>query len=123
MVHAPRMPPGGQGNGRLSGDVRRRLDRYFDTSRFISSTGVGNFGTVGRNTLRGPAQCNTDFSVVKFLVFRERYRAEFRTEFFNIFNQTNFANPGNVVGTPNFGRILEATTGPRIVQLAFKFAF
>ncbi|WP_249356157.1 TonB-dependent receptor domain-containing protein [Chloracidobacterium aggregatum] len=115
--------PAGQGNGSLSGDVRRRLDRYFDTSRFVPSTGVGNFGTVGRNTLRGPAQCNTDFSVVKFLVFRERYRAEFRTEFFNIFNQTNFANPGNVVGTPNFGRILEATTGPRIVQFAFKFAF
>ncbi len=115
--------PAGQGNGSLSGDVRRRLDRYFDASRFVPSTGVGNFGTVGRNTLRGPAQCNTDFSVVKFLVFRERYRAEFRTEFFNIFNQTNFANPGNVVGTPNFGRILEATTGPRIVQFAFKFAF
>ncbi len=115
--------PTGQGNGALSGDVRRRLDRYFDTSRFISSTGIGNFGTVGRNTLRGPAQVNTDFSVVKFLVFRERYRAEFRTEFFNLFNQTNFANPGNVVGTPNFGRILETTTGPRIIQFAFKFAF
>ncbi|MDW8217130.1 MAG: TonB-dependent receptor [Acidobacteriota bacterium] len=115
--------PGGQGNGRLSGDVRRRLDRYFDTSRFIPSRGVGNFGTVGRNTLRGPAQANTDLSIVKFLVFQERYRAEFRTEFFNIFNQTNFANPGNVVGTPNFGRILETTTGPRIIQFAFKFAF
>ncbi len=114
---------GGQGDGRLSGDVRQRLDRYFDTSRFIPSTGVGNFGTVGRNTLRGPAQSNTDFSIVKFLTFQERYRAEFRAEFFNIFNQTNFANPGNVVGTPNFGRILEATTGPRIVQFAFKLAF
>ncbi|OYT73431.1 MAG: hypothetical protein CFK52_02170 [Chloracidobacterium sp. CP2_5A] len=113
----------GQGNGSLSGDVRRRLDRYFDTSRFVASTGVGNFGTVGRNTLRGPAQANTDFSIIKLLIFQERYRAEFRTEFFNIFNQTNFANPGNVVGTPNFGRILEATTGPRIVQFAFKFAF
>ncbi len=30
---------------------------------------------------------------MKLLPISERQRAEFRTEFFNAFNQTNFANP------------------------------
>lgn len=114
---------GFSGDPRTSGDVGDRVDNYFNRLAFVATTGSGNFGTVGRNTLRGPAQANTDFSVVKLLPFTERYRGEIRAEMFNLFNQVNFANPGNTVGTSNFGRILETSTGPRIIQFAFKFQF
>lgn len=116
------------------GGVRDRLNGFFNPLAFVQATGVGNFGNTGRNILRGPAQANTDISVVKFFQIRERQRLEFRTEFFNAFNQVNFANPvssgapalvnGALVTTnPNFGRILATSTGPRIVQFALKFQF
>ena len=53
------------------------------------------FGNTGRNILTGPGQKNVDFSVVKFIPFTERVRGEFRTEFFNLFNWANFANPNS----------------------------
>lgn len=120
--------PGFSGDARTSGDVSDRLNNYFNPLAFIPTSGVGNFGNVGRNTLRGPAQANTDISVVKFFNFGERMKGEFRTEFFNIFNQVNFANPINVLTiggsrNANAGRILETSTGPRIIQFAFKFSF
>jgi hypothetical protein len=73
---------------------------------------------------RGPGQKNLDFSVVKFIPFTERVRGEFRTEFFNLFNWTNFANPNNNIAVPaTFGRITQTSTGPRVIQLAFKLNF
>jgi hypothetical protein len=51
-------------------------------------------------------------------------RAEFRTEFFNLFNWTNFANPNNNIAVPaTFGRITATSSGPRVIQFAFKVNF
>jgi hypothetical protein len=47
---------------------------------------------------------------------------QFRAEAFNLFNQTRFAQPGNQIGTVNFGRITSADDG-RIIQLAVKYNF
>jgi hypothetical protein len=124
--------PGFRGSAARSGDVRRRLDNYFNTAAFVVATGTGNFGNTGRNILRGPAQANNDISIIKFFPIGERQRVEFRTEFFNAFNQTNFANPvstgaplvpGGPPLNPNFGRILSTSTGPRLIQFAFKYSF
>ncbi len=107
-----------------SGDVRSRLEQYFTRAGFVSAANrAGNFGTTGRNILRGPAQANTDISVVKFFPIRERQRIEFRAEFFNAFNQVNFANPVSVVQNINYGRILGTASGPRLIQFAFKYSF
>jgi hypothetical protein len=76
-----------------------------------------------------------DFSVVKFIPITESVRAEFRTEFFNIFNWANFANPNTNIAVPNFvnpngtvvpspfGRITATSAGPRVIQFAFKLNF
>ena len=53
----------------------------------------GTFGTMGRNIFRDSGFKNVDFSVFKDFKFRERFGAEFRVEFFNIFNHPNIANP------------------------------
>lgn len=107
----------------LEGSVHDRLDRYFDTSAFQPNSGLGNFGTTGRNILTGPDQRNLDFSVVKFFNFDDIRRFEFRTEFFNVFNNVSFADPVNVISSGAFGRIVRTSTGPRTIQFGFKFAF
>jgi hypothetical protein len=45
-----------------------------------------------------------------------------RSEFFNWFNQANFGLPGNDLNSPTAGKILSAAP-PRLVQLALKFLF
>jgi hypothetical protein len=78
------------------------VDRWFDTSAF---TAVPRFGNLGRNVIIGPGFNNTDFSIIKNTKVGEKLRAQFRAEFFDLFNHANFGQPGNVVGTPAFGRV------------------
>jgi Carboxypeptidase regulatory-like domain len=54
---------------------------------------LGQFGNMGRNTLPDSGFRNVDFSLAKNWHFGERFRAQFRAEFFNIFNHPNLANP------------------------------
>jgi hypothetical protein len=51
------------------------------------------FGTMGRNTFRDTGFKNLDLSVAKNWKFSERVGAQFRAEFFNVLNHSNFANP------------------------------
>ena len=54
---------------------------------------AGTFGTMGRNIFRDGGFKNVDFSIFKNFTFKERIGAQFRLEFFNIFNHPNIANP------------------------------
>lgn len=113
-----------------SGDVSSRLNGYFITSAFARSA-IGTaafdpnnpFGNVIRNLLTGPSQKNIDVSFIKFIPFTEKLRGELRAEMFNVFNWVNYANPNSNISGANFGRIERAATGPRVMQLAFKFSF
>jgi len=60
--------------------------------------GTRHFGNLGRNSLRGPAFKELNFSIFKNTNLTERLVLQFRAEFFNIFNHPNFANPN----LPNF---------------------
>ena len=96
-----------------------------------------DFGSVGRNVLRGPSQTNVDFSILKRFPIRESKNIEFRAEFFNLFNHVNFANPisnfnavtsfgpntGQVLSPGDFGRIISTSNNPRLIQLALKLNF
>ena len=59
----------------------------------------------------------------------ERVRMQFRVEIFDLLNHANFGQPGNVVGTPDFGRITSTRfpTGEsgssRQMQLGVKLMF
>jgi hypothetical protein len=114
-----------------SGRTQDRLAQYFNTAVFAPSTLAGGFfdrnapfGNTGRNILTGPGQKDVDFSIVKFIPFTESVRGEFRTEFFNLFNWANFANPNSNISVPStFGRITQTSAGPRVIQFAFKLNF
>jgi len=99
------------------------VDQWFDTSAF---TPVARFGNLGRNVIIGPAFNNTDFSITKNTRLGEKLRLQFRAEFFDLFNHANFGQPGNIVGTPGFGRITNTrfptgeTGSSRQIQFAIK---
>jgi hypothetical protein len=80
------------------------------------------FGTAGRNIVIGPPLKNLDFSVHKQFLVTERQALEFRAEFFNVTNHTNFFQPGNTFGTPSLG-VIGGAFDPRDIQFSLKYNF
>jgi hypothetical protein len=66
---------------------------YANGKSFMIPPAFGTFGTMGRNIFRDTGFRNVDFTIAKNWKFGERLAAQFRAEFFNIFNHPNFANP------------------------------
>jgi len=60
--------------------------------------------------------------VAKNWRFNERYGFQFRTEFFNVFNHTNFVGFDLDTRNGTFGTLTSAQA-PREIQLGFKFTF
>jgi len=58
----------------------------------------GTYGTLPRNFLYGPGYGSVDFSVIKNTKITERVNAQFRMEFFNLFNRKNLAQPSGGCG-------------------------
>ena len=103
-------------------------NQYFDPNIFSENAAAFPqlFGTIP-NTKRticcGPGINNVDFSILKRTDVTESKYLEFRADFFNIANHTQFNNPdGNSSDGSDFGRIKRARD-PRLVQLALKFFF
>jgi hypothetical protein len=94
---------------------------WFNTKAFAIAP-YGSFGNAGRNILDGPGLATVDFSIIKNTRATERLNVQFRAEFFNLFNRTNFNLPDNFLGSPTFGQITSAQD-PRRLQLALKFLF
>lgn len=101
--------------------------RWFDPSAFVLPI-PGTWGNVGRGSLTGPRLSNVDFSLFKSTPFTERVGLQFRAEFFNIFNHTNFGTPAPVVFTggaisPTAGNISSTATTSRQIQFGLKLNF
>lgn len=115
-------------NGTLP-DSQRTVDRWFDTNAFVAlaaTPGPGFFpnqifGNSGVGILRGPGLVNLDFNLAKDFAIRERLSAQFRAEFFNALNHSNFGVPGVTIGA-GFGQIVSASDA-RIIQFALKLRF
>jgi hypothetical protein len=89
----------------------------------------GRFGTLGRNTLRGPAFHNFDFSLIKDTALRRRSSGvetidlQFRSEFFNVFNLVNFGLPANTIRGSGFGQISRTAGNSRQIQFSLKLIY
>ena len=118
----------------------RNPDAAFDKTYFSAALLAGRVGTSGRNQYYGPGVQNYDFSAAKSFALPaklgEQTRLQFRTDFFNLFNHTNFANPVRDMSNANFGRITQTlgnaaqagTTsgglgGSRLIQLCLRLQF
>jgi hypothetical protein len=103
--------------------------QWFDTTCFVRrpQAATAEPGSTPRNSVRGPGFARTDLSVLKNVRLPASQSIQLRVEAFNVFNQTQFRNPGtgntgNQIGTPQFGQITAAEDG-RVVQLAIKYSF
>jgi hypothetical protein len=89
----------------------------------------GRFGTVGRNSFRGPAFYNFDFALIKDTPLghrrsgAERVDLQFRTEFFNIFNIVTMGLPANTLTGSGFGEISKTAGNSRQIQFSLKLIY
>jgi hypothetical protein len=113
---------------------------------YISKTGtvlippaLGQFGTLRRNSMRGPAFTNWDISLAKTLKLTERFNLQVRGDVFNILNHPNFSlgsasrdlsnGPLGSVGIPIYtpdvyeSNPVMGSGGSRHIQLGAKIIF
>jgi hypothetical protein len=100
------------------------IAHYFNSAAFTQNA-AGTFGNAPRNLLRGPGFNNVDMGLQKTFPITERYKIQFRAEFFNLTNTPHLQSPGGVSGpvgpaSVQFSQII-AARDPRIIQFALKF--
>ncbi len=104
-------------------------NEWFNPAAFLAPpNNSGFFGNLGRDTLIGPGLATWDLAVHKDTRLREKMNLQFRAEFFNILNHTNFNTPNPVTFTPTgvsptAGLITSTSTTSRQVQLGLKLLF
>jgi len=114
-----------------SGSVTDRLNHWFNPACFAAPADftLGNESRAD-SALRSDGVDNFDFAIFKRTAFGadERTNIEFRTEFFNLFNRTQFAPPNTICcssNNANFGVVTSTAPGtnPRLIQFALKLLF
>jgi hypothetical protein len=89
----------------------------------------GVFGTLGRNSFRGPASYDYDFALIKDTPIgrrksgAERVDLQFRSEFFNLFNIVNMGLPANILNGSGFGEISKTAGNSRQIQFSLKLIY
>ncbi len=84
---------------------------------------LGTIGSSPRTVCCGPGINNFDIALHKDTTIHERFRLEFRAEFFNIANHAQFSKvDGNITDGVDFGRVTRARD-PRLIQFALKLFF
>jgi len=94
---------------------------YFNTAAFTDND-LGTYGNAPRNSIYGPGLVNTDMGLMKYFALPGKTKLQFRSEFFNALNHTNFQNPVADVSSSQYGQLTSANPN-RILQLALKLLF
>jgi hypothetical protein len=101
---------------------------WFNPCAYVAP--VNSFGDAGRNSLVGPGFVNFNFSILKDFTLTERFKLQFRTEIFNIFNHTNLGLPNANFDQPTAGVITSTinqaqlqTQTSRLIQFALRLSF
>jgi hypothetical protein len=113
----------------VSGNVitpkaQRTIKQYFNPNTVSVPTDVTQpYGNAGRNIGVSNSYFDLDFGLRKeFPIVREDWHLQFKTEFFNAFNQTNFSAANGDRSSSSFGSIT-STFPARQIQFALKFVF
>jgi hypothetical protein len=107
----------------------RTVGQWFNPEAFLPPAN-GTYGNVSRDALTGPGSAGLDLSATKNAHFTERVGLQFRAEFFNILNHSNFLTPNPVVYTsatsgisPTAGVVTATSTTSRQIQFGAKVVF
>jgi hypothetical protein len=110
----------------MAPEDQRNIDNYFNKANVVIPVDPANpypFGNAGRNCVRAYAFYQTDLGLHKeFALMKEDRKLEFRAEFFNLFNKTNFQAPNSTSSSSAFGTIRSAFPA-RMIQFALKLSF
>jgi hypothetical protein len=105
------------------------VGEFFNPNAFLPPA-TGTYGDVARDALVGPGLSELDLSAVKNSRITERLGVQFRAEFFNILNHSNFLTPNEVVYTsvtsgisPTAGVVTATSTTSRQIQFGAKVQF
>jgi hypothetical protein len=117
---------------------------YAQGGGYLTPPAYGTLGNAGNGIFSGPVYRNVDFSVAKLWTLKERFSAQFRVEFFNLLNRTDFATPaggggggnagadpskglnggfGYATSTPDTSNPVLGSGGPRHIQFGLKLTF
>jgi hypothetical protein len=96
--------------------------RYYDPTAFASVGVINTFGSSGRNILRNPGVWNTDLNITREFAIKERAKAQFRAEFFNLPNTSHFGGMSStsVTGGATFLSVRSAS-GERQIRFGLRF--
>jgi hypothetical protein len=97
------------------------VTQWFNPAAFAVPTAY-NWGNAARNSLRGPSNVNFDFTAAKKIPIADN-QLQFRAEFFNVFNHSQFAIPASTIGSSGVGTITATTHPSRQIQFVLKYTF
>jgi hypothetical protein len=115
-------------------NVGAGLNNWFNTAAFAggctttayvgnpSCVPLGTFGDASRDILHGPGTIQWDMSATRKFRLTERFRLEYRADFFNIMNHANWGNPATGLTSATFGQITSFGS-PRLIQMNMKLFF
>jgi hypothetical protein len=110
----------------MAPEASRSIDNYFNLNTVVIPVdpfSPNPFGNAARNSVRSYALYQADVGLHKeFPLWSEKKKLEFRSEFFNILNKTNFQAPNSSRSSSAFGTIRSAFPA-RIIQMALRFSF
>ncbi|MGO9241943.1 MAG: TonB-dependent receptor domain-containing protein [Bryobacteraceae bacterium] len=98
------------------------LNTYFAGYTFTTPLATAPFGDLGRNAFRAPDLEQWDLGVDKRFRIRESVGLQFRAEFFNVMNHTNFGVPNTTSTNSAFGTI-RSTYPSRQIQFGLKLQY
>lgn len=93
------VPGGGNSRNVRRPDLVAGVNPYLNNDRSLINPAAfaipapGTFGNLGRDALHGPNLAQLDFTLSKRFHVGEKSSLEFRAEFYNLLNHTNFASP------------------------------
>ncbi len=108
-------------NGALSSS-QETAHMWYNTSCYVTPP-IYTFGNAGRNVMIAPGYWSWDFGVHKDFRITERIGLTFRSEFFNILNNANFAYPSTSIGSAAAGTITSIVGNARQIQFALRLHF
>lgn len=115
--------------------ANRNVNLWVNPSAF-EQVAAGGYGNLGANNIQIPGNLQIDMSLSRMFSIRERQKAQFRFEAFNVPNRLNAAAPNLTLNNPSFGKItsdISTSAGaqasgpgsgdPRVLQFALKYLF
>ncbi len=101
---------------------------YLNPASFAANA-PGTYGSIVKGSFSGPHYVDIDMSIARNFPIKERAALQFRAEYFNLLNHTNFGDPNTTLGS-TFGQITGTTpqnganaNDPRIAQFSLKLNF